>query len=37
MGFEAASDLKPERVSPVFVKIASICAILTGLSTIAVH
>ncbi len=37
MGFEAASDLKPEGVSPVFVKIASICAILTGLSTIAVH
>ncbi len=37
MGFEAASDLKPERVSPVFVKIASICAILTVLSTIAVH
>lgn len=37
MGLEAASDVKPERVSPVFVKIASICAILTGLSTIAIH
>lgn len=37
MGLEAASDLKPERVSPVFVKVASICAILTALTTIAVH
>ena len=37
MGLEAASDVKPERVSPVFVKFASICAILTGLTTIAVH
>lgn len=37
MGLEAASDVKPERVSPVFVKTASICAILTGLSTIAIH
>jgi hypothetical protein len=37
MGLEAASDVKPERVSPVFVKVASICAILTGVSTIAVH
>ena len=37
MGSEAASDLKPERVSPVFLKIASICAILTALTTVAVH
>jgi hypothetical protein len=37
MGLEAASDVKPERVSPVFVKLASICAILTGLTTIVVH
>jgi len=37
MGLRAASDVKPERVSPVFVKVASICAILTGVSTIAVH
>jgi hypothetical protein len=37
MGLEAASDDKPERVSPVFVKVASICAILTGLTTIVVH
>ena len=37
MGLEAVSDVTPERVSPLFVKVASICAILTGLSTIAVH
>jgi hypothetical protein len=37
MGLEAASDVKPERASPVFVKVASICAILTGLTTIVVH
>ncbi len=33
----ATSDILPERVSPAFIKIASICAILTALTTIAVH
>ncbi len=33
----AASDILPERVSPAFIKVASICAILTALSTVAVH
>jgi hypothetical protein len=37
MGFEATSDILPERVSPVFVKVASVCAILTALTTVAVH
>ena len=37
MGFEAASDVQPERVSPAFIKFASICAILTAFTTIAVH
>jgi hypothetical protein len=37
MGLQAASDVKPELVSPVFVKVASICAMLTVLTTIAVH
>jgi hypothetical protein len=37
MGLEAASDVTPERVSPLFVKVASICAILTALTTIVVH
>jgi hypothetical protein len=31
------SDFLPERVSPAFIKVASICAILTALTTIAVH
>jgi hypothetical protein len=33
----AASDILPERVSPAFMKVASICAIITALTTIAVH
>lgn len=33
----ATSDILPERVSPAFMKVASICAILTALTTIAVH
>jgi len=33
----ATSDILPERVSPAFIKVASICAILTALTTIAVH
>jgi hypothetical protein len=33
----AASDILPERVSPAFIKVASTCAILTALSTVAVH
>jgi hypothetical protein len=37
MGLEAASDVTPERVSPLFVKVASICAILTALTTIVIH
>ena len=37
MGLEAASDVEPERVSPSFIKLASICAILTAFTTIAVH
>ena len=31
------SDILPERVSPAFMKIAGICAILTAATTIAVH
>ena len=31
------SDILPERVSPAFIKLASICAILTALTTVAVH
>ena len=31
------SDILPERVSPAFIKVASICAIVTALTTIAVH
>jgi hypothetical protein len=31
------SDVLPERVSPAFIKVASICAIVTALTTIAVH
>ena len=33
----ATSDILPERVSLAFMKVASICAILTALTTIAVH
>jgi hypothetical protein len=33
----ATSDILPERVSPAFTKVASICAILTALTTIVVH
>jgi hypothetical protein len=33
----ATSDILPERVSPAFIRVASICAILTALTTIAVH
>jgi hypothetical protein len=33
----ATSDVLPERVSPAFIKIASICAMVTALTTIAVH
>jgi hypothetical protein len=33
----ATSDILPERVSPAFMKVASICAILTAFTTIAVH
>lgn len=33
----ATSDILPERVSPAFMKIAGICAILTAATTIAVH
>ncbi len=33
----ATSDVLPERVSPAFIKVASICAILTALTTVAVH
>jgi len=31
------SDFLPERVSPAFMKVASICAILTAVTTVAVH
>ena len=31
------SDILPERVSPAFMKVASVCAILTALTTVAVH
>ncbi len=33
----AASDILPERVSPAFIRVASICAMATALTTIAVH
>ena len=33
----ATSDILPERVSPAFIRVASICAILTALTTVAVH
>jgi hypothetical protein len=33
----ATSDILPERVSPVFIKVASICAMATALTTITVH
>jgi hypothetical protein len=33
----ATSDILPERVSPAFIKVASICAILTAVTTVAVH
>jgi len=33
----ATSDILPERVSPAFIKVASICAMATALTTIAVH
>jgi hypothetical protein len=33
----ATSDILPERVSPAFMKAASICAIVTAVTTIAVH
>jgi len=33
----ATSDILPERVSPAFIKVASICAILTTLTTVAIH
>jgi hypothetical protein len=33
----ATSDILPERVSLAFMKVASVCAILTALTTIAVH
>jgi hypothetical protein len=37
MAFDAPSDVLPERVSPAFMRVASICAILTVLTTVAVH
>jgi hypothetical protein len=37
MAFDATSDVLPERVSPAFMRAASICAILTALTTVAVH
>ena len=37
MAFDPTSDILPERVSPAFVRVASICAILTALTTVAVH
>jgi hypothetical protein len=37
MALGAASDILPERVSPAFIKVASICAIVTAFTTIAVH
>jgi hypothetical protein len=33
----ATSDILPERASPAFVRAASICAILTALTTVVVH
>lgn len=33
----ATSDILPERVSPAFMKIAGVCAILTAATTIAIH
>ena len=37
MVLSATSDILPERVSPAFIKVASICTIVTALTTIAVH
>jgi hypothetical protein len=37
MVFHTTSDILPERVSPAFMRVASICAILTALTTVAVH
>jgi hypothetical protein len=37
MGPGTTSDILPERVSPAFIRVASICAIATALTTIAVH
>jgi len=37
MGPGATSDITPERVSPAFIRVASICALATALTTIAVH
>jgi hypothetical protein len=37
MGPDATSDILPERVSPAFIRVASICAMATALTTIAVH
>jgi hypothetical protein len=37
MAFNATSDTLPERVSPVFIRVASICAILTAFTTVGVH
>jgi hypothetical protein len=37
MAFDATSDILPERVSPALMRVASICAILTALTTVAVH
>jgi hypothetical protein len=34
---DTTSDVLPERVSPAFIKIASICAMATALTTIAIH
>jgi hypothetical protein len=37
MAFDPTSDVLPERVSAAFMRVASICAILTALTTVAVH
>jgi hypothetical protein len=37
MVFDTTSDILPERVSPAFMRVASICAILSALTTVAVH
>jgi hypothetical protein len=37
MVLDTTSAVLPERVSPAFVRVASICAILTALTTVAVH